>query len=342
MLREALTDAGLQLSQIDGLVTAGVRRYEPFAFRTGLTDVRYLAHYPSGGRMCTLALIHAAMAVHHGMADYVVLFNSVVFRSDGVKFGGGPGQGDLYDSVYGMASPGAQYSMAFSKYQHLYGGTEEQLATIPIAIRKHASLNPKAIMQEPITVQDYLDARYIAEPLRLYDYCLINDGAVCYIVTSTERARDLRQPPVLISGAAETAAFREQYVDTGFWFDSCQTLRADLLDPLGVRLQDIDSVQVYDNFSPAVLWGLEGFGFAPRGEGLKWVQGGRIELGGELPVNTSGGLMSESYLQGWNGHAEAVLQLRGQAGERQVSDCRSILYWCLSQLPNASLLTRAD
>jgi acetyl-CoA acetyltransferase len=289
--------------------------------------------------MCTVALMHAAMAVLHGLANYVALFNSVAFRSQGVKFGGA-GQGLLYDSIYGMASPGAQYSMAFTRYQHLYGGTEEQLGTIALAFRKHAQLNPVAIMQKPLSLEDYLAARYIAQPLRLYDYCLINDGAVACIVTTAERARDLRQPPVLIAGTAERANFREWYVDPGFWQDACASLRADLLDPLGLGLGDIDCLQVYDNFSVAVLWGLEGFGFAPRGQGLQWIQGGRIELGGELPINTSGGMLSEAYLQGWNQHAEAVRQLRGQAGARQVPGCRRVLYWCLSALPNASLLYR--
>jgi acetyl-CoA acetyltransferase len=193
-------------------------------------------------------------------------------------------------------------------------------------------------MQQPLTIEDYLAARYIAQPLRLFDYCLVNDGAVAYIVTSTERARDLPQKPVLIGGTAGRANFREWYVDPEFWADACASMRRDLLDPLGVGPEDIDSVQVYDNFSPSVIWGLEGFGFAPRGEGLKWIQGGRIELGGELPINTSGGMLSEAYLQGWNQHAEAVRQLRGQAGPRQVPDCRRIFYWGLSALPSASLL----
>jgi acetyl-CoA acetyltransferase len=291
--------------------------------------------------MCTVALMHAAMAVRHGLANYVVLFNSVAFRAQGAKFGGA-GQGLLYDSVYGMASPGAQYSLAFTRYQHLYGGTEAELGAIAVAFRKHARLNPHAIMQAPLTLDDYLAARYVAQPLRLYDYCLINDGAVAYVVTSAERARDLAHRPVLIGGTAERANFREWYVDPGFWEDACASLRHDLLDPLGLGPRDIDCLQVYDNFSPSVLWGLEGFGFAKRGEGLAWLQGGRIELGGELPINTSGGLMSEAYLMGWNQHAEAVRQLRGEAGARQVPGCRRILYWCLSALPNASLLYRED
>ena len=342
VLREACDDAGIDVSQIDGLVVGGNQFYEPFAYRSGLTDVRFLAGYPSAGRMCSVALIHAAMAVHHGLANYVAMFNSVTFRSQAQVFGGGPTQGDLYDSIYGMASPGAQYSLAFTRYQHLYGGTERELGAIPVAFRKHASMNPKAVMQKPFTIDEYLEARYVARPLRLFDYCLVNDGAVLYIVTSTERAKDLKHTPVLIQGAAERATIREQYVDPEFWAEACESMRRDLLDPLGVGLGDIDALQAYDNFSVSALWGLEGFGFAPRGEGLQWVQDGRIELGGEYPMNTSGGMLSEAYLQGWNNHAEMVRQLRWEAGERQVPNCRNILYWCLSAVPNASLLARGD
>jgi len=341
-IRDALADAGIEKSEVDGLITGGVGHYEPIAYRTGLTNVRFLNEYPSAGRMCPVALMHAAMAVEHGLAKCVVLFNSVAFRSAQVKFGGGydsyAGKGLLYDAVYGLASPGAQYSLAFSRYQHLYGAREEQLGAIAMAFRKHARLNPKAIMQQPMGLDEYMQARYVAQPLRLFDYCLVNDGAVAYVVTSAERARDLRHKPVLIGGTAERANFREQYVDKEFWADACASMRKDLLDPLGVGLGDIDALQVYDNFSPSVLWALEGFGFAPRGEGLAWVQDGRIELGGELPVNTSGGMLSEAYLQGWNQHAESVRQLRGDAGPRQVPDCKRILYIALSALPTASLL----
>lgn len=345
-IRDALDDAGLERDQIDGLVTGGTDHYEPVAYRAGLTDVRFVNDYPSAGRMCPIALMHAAMAVEHGLANYVVLFNSVAFRSRQVKFGassgGWTGKGLLYDSIYGMASPGAQYSLAFTRYQHLYGGTEEQLGAVAVAFRKHARMNPQAIMQAEMTIDDYLAARYVARPMRLFDYCLVNDGAVAYIVTSTERARDLRQKPVLIAGTAEKANFREWYVDPDFWTEACSSMRRDMLEPLGVGPADVDSLAVYDNFSPSVLWGLEGFGFTPRGEALKWIQGGRIELGGELPINTSGGMLSEAYLQGWNQHAESVRQLRGQAGERQVPDCRRILYWGLSALPSASLLYTDD
>ena len=341
-LGEALDDAGLKVSDIDGLITGGLQMYDQFGFRSGLRDVRFLKCYPSAGRLCSAAVLEAAMAVYHNLANYVVLFNSVTFRSEGNKFGGGPNIGDLYDSVYGMASPGATYSLAFTRYQHLYGGTEADLGAIAVALRKHASLNPKAIMQKPITVEDYLEARYIAKPLRLYDYCLINDGCGLMIVTSAERAKDLKHTPVLISGGANKISLREQYVAEDFWYGACQSMKRDLFDPLGVKLEDIDSVGVYDNFSLSVLWGLEGFGWAPRGEGLQWLKDGRIELGGELPVNTSGGMLSEAYLQGWNNHAEMVRQLRWEAGKRQIPDCRNILYWGLSAVPGCSLLARGD
>ncbi len=339
VIAEAIADAGLKKSQIDGLITGGLAHYEPVAYRTGLTDVRFVADYPQAGRMCATALMHAATAVHHDLANYVVLFNSVVFRTQGTKFGAQP-QGLLYDSMYGMASPGAQYSLGFTRYQAQYGGTEEQLGAIPVAIRSHARLNPTAIMQAEMTIDDYLAARYVAEPLRLFDYCLVNDGAVAYVVTTAERARDLAHPPVLLAGTGGRANFREWYVDLGFWDEACRSMKADLFDPLGVTTDDIDCLQVYDNFSVAVLWGLEGFGFAPRGQGLEWVQNGRITLGGELPINTSGGMLSEAYLQGWNQHAEAVRQLRGEAGVRQIPDCDWSLYWCLSALPGATLLCR--
>jgi acetyl-CoA acetyltransferase len=290
--------------------------------------------------MCPVALGHAAMAVQHGLADYVVCVHALNSRSNRIHYGGGEALGDTYDAVWGMTSPGAYYALAFTRYLEQYGGSEEQLGAISVAFRKHASMNPKATMQSPITREDYRNARYLAKPLRLFDYCLVNDGAVAYIVTSAERARDLKHRPVYISSFTERITMREYYVDEDLWYGVCQGMAKDLFEPAGVTTKDIDVIQMYDNFSLSALWGLEGFGFAPRGEGLDWIQGGRIELGGEVPMNTSGGMLSEAYLQGWNGHAEAVRQLRGEAGPRQVADAEWSLYWCLSAVPGGSLLHR--
>ena len=342
VLREALDDAGLKVSDIDGLITSAIPFYPDFAYRAGLRDVRLLAPYPMSGRLCAVALAHACMAVETGMANTIALVYSTTMRSGGLRFGGDGGGGDMFDSVYGLTSPGAFYSLAYDKYVQEYGfvGRDELLGSVSLAIRHHASLNPKAIMQSPLTMEDYLEARFVARPFRLFDYCLVTDGAVCYIVTSAERAKDLRQPRVLVSGFSEQAVLREQFVPDDRWYPACQSMAKELLDDAGMTVKDISSLQVYDNFTVSVLWALEGFGFCPKGQALDWVQNGRIQLGGELPVNTSGGMLSEAYMQGWNHHAEAVRQLRGECGERQVKDCIAVLYACLSPLGGATLMVR--
>ncbi len=340
-LRAAMDDAGLRAEQIDGLVASSVA-YPNLAFRAGLRDVRFLAPYPMSGRMCAVALAHASLAVQAGMADYVALVYATNMRSVRVHFGGNEGGGDLYDPVFGLTSPGAFYALAYEHYLADYGlgGKADGLGEVSVAIREHASMNPEAVMQSPLDLQSYLDSRFVARPLRLFDYCLVTDGAVCYIVTTLERARDLRKPPVRIAAFSERAALREHFVPEDLWAEACAGMADEIFERSGLERSDVDSLQVYDNFSVSVLWALEGFGFCGRGEALDWVQGGRIRRGGELPVNTSGGMMSEAYMQGWNHHAEAIRQVRGECGERQVPDCGAVLYACLAPVSGATLLTR--
>ncbi|MCL0101835.1 thiolase family protein [Dehalococcoidia bacterium] len=342
VLREALDDAGLKVNQLDGLITSAIPYYPSFAYRAGLRDVRLLAPYPMSGRLCAVALAHASMAVQAGLADYVALVYSTTMRSNGLQFGGDGGGGDLYDPVYGLTSPGAFYSLAYDRYTQEYGfeGRDELLGAVSLAIRGHALKNPKAVMRAPLTIDEYMEARYIARPFRLFDYCLVTDGAVCYIVTTAERAEELRKPPVYIGGFTEQAVLTEQFVPEDRWYSACQKMTGEVLEGTGLALSDISSLQVYDNFTASALWALEGFGFCPKGEALDWVQNGRIELGGELPINTSGGMLSEAYMQGWNHHAEAVRQIRGECGDRQVADCNAVLYGCLSPLGGATLMTR--
>ncbi len=346
-VRRAIDDAGISKPDIDGLVVGGLPMYDPFMYRSGLQDVRFLAHYPLAGRLCPQALAQAVLAVHHGMANYVVLFNAVNFKSGGQTFGGdttahdemGMGRiGPLYDLAYGMTSPGAQYALAWSRYLHLYGGTDTDLAGVAISTRQWASKNPNATFQSPLSFEEYVDAPYIAEPLRRFDYCLVSDGCAAYVVTTTERANDSPHPPVLVGSLASRANVRPYYAAEDFWTSACASLKTDLFASADISLEDIDLLQVYDNFSPSVIWVLEGLGIVARGEALKWVQEGRCAPGGDLPVNTGGGMLSEAYLQGWNAHVEAVRQLRGEAGERQVEDCRSALYVGLSAVPGGTLL----
>lgn len=336
VFKEALDDAGLQLSEVDGLIAGGAS-YVSAAYRTGLRNARFVSEYLHAGRQMPTMLAQAAGALLTGLANYVVLFNSVAFRAQGNKFGGAR-DGDMYDRPYGMTSAGANYAMGFARYQHLYGATEEQLGQIAVQVRNHAVNNPRAILHERITIDDYMQARYIAKPLRLYDYCLINDGAVALIMTTAERAKALKQKPIYLTSISTQVALHEQYLDPDMWYTSCQKLKREALDSVGVAHKDIDCVQMYDNFSVSALWGLEGLGFAPRGQGLQWVKGGRISHGGELPMNTSGGMLAESYLQGWNAHAEAIRQLRGTA-INQVPNCERVLYFCLSAVPGVTLLT---
>jgi acetyl-CoA acetyltransferase len=349
-VQRAIVDAGINKEDVDGLVVGGLPMYDPFMYRAGMQDVRFLAHYPLAGRLCPQALAQAVLAVHHGMANYVVLFNVVNFRGARRQFGGdaaaseemGMGSlGPMYDLAYGMTSPGAQYALLWSRYLALYGGTDADLAAIAVGTRQWATMNPNATFQDPLTIEEYLEAPYIAEPLRLFDYCLVSDGCAAYVITTAERAADLPHPPVLVGSLASRANVRPYYASEDFWADACASLKRDLFAPADITLEDVDALQVYDNFSPAVIWALEGFGFTARGEGLKWVQNGRCAPGGELPLNTAGGMLSEAYLQGWNAHIEAVRQLRHEAGGRQIQDCHHVLYLGLSAVPGATLLFRA-
>jgi len=219
--------------------------------------------------------------------------------------------------------------MMFQRHRTLYGTTTRQLAEVSVAFRYHAGLNPNAVMKQPITIDDHESARFITEPLRLLDYCLINDGAVCIIMTTTERARDLRKQPVLISGIGAREAFTTASIsnfDINFWYDEMQDVAAQAYGMAGVGTADVDALMCYDNFSPTVLFSLEGLGFCKQGEAGSFVEGGTLKLGGKLPTNTDGGHLSNSYMQGWALNVEAVRQVRGECGERQVKDAEVVQY----------------
>jgi acetyl-CoA acetyltransferase len=245
-----------------------------------------------------------------------------------------------YDLAYGMTSPGAYVAMMYRRYAELYGAPDGSLAPLAINNRKNAALNPIAVMKEQITEEQYLDARYIADPLRLYDYCMINDGGAAIIVTSVERAKNLKKPPVLISAAASSGDLTNFYTKPDFFDQASRSVADKVYAQCGLSPADMDCVQIYDNFTPIMLFSLESFGFAPRGEGWQWIKDGRIELGGEMPINTSGGHTAEGYMQGWALQIEAVRQLRGEAGARQVPNCEVAQYICVSPIVTSHILRR--
>lgn len=344
-IRNALDDAGLGRDDLDGLIvsfgTPIGADADTLAYALGL-KLRMYNQTWAHGRFTASCIQWAAMAVNAGLANAVACLATVSFSglrkpmmggagdNEGAREAGG-GHGE--DPVFGMTSPGAGAALVAQKYFARFGATSRQLAAIAVAFRKHAALNPTAIMREPITVEDHQNSRFVCEPLHLLDYCLINDGAACVIVTTSERARELKKPPVYISGMQGLPGGREEFIWTYPGFGTSQQDACDYtpgLQPVyqmaGVTPKDIAALFTYDAFSILAWIALERFGFCGQGEAAAFTQDGRIELGGALPMNTNGGLISEAHVMGWNHQVEIVRQLRGECGQRQVANAQ-VIQW---------------
>ena len=339
--KAAIEDCGLDKNLIDGLVCCRVPFYARMGEVLGLNP-RWTLQMPPHGRMSGMAIIEAMLAIEAGVTDYVALIYTNIGRSRRVNYGGDEAA-SIWDP-WGFTSPGAAHALMFQMHHNRFGTSTRQLAEVSVAFREHARLNPDAVMKKPITIDDHENARPIVEPLRLLDYCLINDGAVCLIMTSTERAKDLRKPPVLISGVGARDAFTRSSIsnfDENFWYAEARDTAAQVYQMAGVGPRDIDGLMCYDNFSPTVLFSLEGFGFCEQGESGGFVEGGTLQLGGALPTNTDGGHLSNSYMQGWALNVEAVRQLRGECGDRQINDCNIIQYVAVTPCTRSIIYTRA-
>jgi acetyl-CoA acetyltransferase len=324
--RGALEDSGLTRDDIDGLVVCRIPSYARMGEVLGL-DPRWSLTLPPHGRMSGIGIVEAVLALATGQATTVALLYANIGRSRRVNYGG-----DESPSVWdpwGFTSPGMAHALMFRRHMELYGTTTRQLAEVSVAIRHHACLHPDAVMKKPITIDEHENSRPIALPLRLLDYCLINDGAVCMILTTRERAADCRKRPVLVSGFGARDAFVQSSFpnfDFGFWYDAVREAGNASYAMAGIERSDVNTLMAYDNFSPTVLFSLEGLGFCSRGESGAFVEGGTLRLGGALPTNTDGGHLSNSYMQGWALNVEAVRQLRGECGLRQVRDCEVAQY----------------
>ena len=326
----ALDDAGLNKGQIDGLLTMpgttspeGSLNYLRMGETLGI-DPKYTGSMTMGGGTCGALIQNAALAIESGMADYVACIFADTARTGNYRFGRASGWGDSW-GIWGMFGAAANSAMAASRHMALYGTTSRHLGNVAVACRKHASMNPNAVMRERFTVDDHQASRMVVEPFHLLDCCLISDGGVAIILTSAERAKDLKQKPVLISGMGQ--AYTTQNMEREDWWYVPH--QKDALDRAykmaGVGPKDIDVAQLYDNFTMSVILWLEHAGFCGVGEGGPFTEGGRIELGGPLPINTAGGNLSESYMEGWLHAVEGVRQMRGQGGERQVKDAHTCL-----------------
>jgi acetyl-CoA acetyltransferase len=325
-IRAALDDAGLATSDVDGVACHRVGdsvQAAIVAHALGISDVRYHLDLFGGGSTSASVVGSAAMAVATGMAECVVCWRAVNARS-GFRMGGtGRAAPDTvefqYQAPYGFATPPQQFAMATRAYLDAHGVTAEDLGRVAITQRRHAVANERALMRTPLTMQEYLASRWVVEPLRLFDCCLETDAAVALVVTSAERAADLAHAPVLVSGAAWGSGHT---LYSNRRADLTTTAAAEMAPRLyamaGVGPDEIDVAELYDAFTPLVLLQLEDYGFCKKGEAAGLVADGVTALGGALPVNTHGGHLSEGYVHGLNHVAEAVAQLRGECGERQV------------------------
>lgn len=326
-IRAALDDAGLAHTEVDGVACHRVGDSVQAAIvgqSLGIRDLRYHLDLFGGGSQSHWVVGSAALAVAAGVADCVVCWRAVNARSEFRMGGTGRAAPDTlefqYQAPYFFATPPQQFAMYTRAWLDRSGVVPEDLAAVAIAQRAFAVDNPRAVMRTPLTLDDYLAARPIVDPLRLYDCCLETDAAVAVVLTSAERARDLARPPVLIAGAAcggGTTLFSNGRGD--LTVSAAADLAPRLFADAGLAPADVDVAELYDAFTPLVLMQLEDYGLVPRGEAAGFVAAGNTGPGGALPVNTHGGHLSEGYVHGLNHVAEAVDQLRGDAGARQVA-----------------------
>ncbi|WP_158937342.1 thiolase family protein [Burkholderia sp. S171] len=335
-LTEALSDARIDRSDIDALIVVRIPDYQQFSEGYGV-DPNLAFALQGQGRMTGVAMQLGASLIASGAARTVAIVYGNDGRSAGAKYGGkadgyGSGNAGIW-RAYGMTSPGAVHAMMFAQHAHEYGTDPLALANIAVTFRRHASLNPNAVMQKPISVADHQNSRFIAEPLRLFDYCLINDGGVAVILSNAETAGDQPHPPVYVRGiGTQTKMVGSGFPPADYWRAPMQAVGESVYSMAGLSRDDMDALMIYDNFSPTVLFSLEGFGYCEPGESGAWVAEGHLALGGRYPANTNGGHLSESYMQGWGLIAESVRQVRQSAGARQVKNAHNVHYMCASPL----------
>jgi acetyl-CoA acetyltransferase len=326
-VRRAVADAGLQLADVDGLLTSsGVTGGISVDLQRdlGLADLRMLSHLQSYGATAGTMMQVAALAVMSGTASVVacVFADSPLQpdRSAGAAYGTRRAPAGWWGllGASGVIGANPMYALAARRHMARFGTTTEQLGHVAVAQRAWAALNPAAQQREPITLADHQASRWIAEPLRLLDCCLVSNGGIAVIVTTAERAAGLAQPPVHVLGWAQShpGHYLRRHPDFGL-VTGAATAGPAALDMAGVALSDVDVVQLYDCYTYTVLVTLEDYGFCAKGDGGPFVASGVLGPTGKLRLNTGGGQLSGYYLWGMTPVAEAIIQARGQGGERQ-------------------------
>lgn len=350
----ALADAGIDPSEVDGFSSYSVDKVPEYeiARLLGAKNVSFFSQVPHGGGAACAPVLHAAMAVATGIAKTVVVYRAMNERS-WYRFGNGNygfGSSPLFENVnygwympFGFHTPASWVGMFAQRYMHAYGATSEDFGRVAVAAREFAATNPAAFFHgKPITLEEHQASRWICEPLHLLDCCQESDGAVAMVITSSERARDLKQKPVVIKGAAQGISDGQQIM-TSYYRDDITGLpemglvAKQLWQQSRLTPEDIQTAVIYDHFTPFVLPQLEEFGFVKRGEAKDFIRAGHHARGGKLPINTHGGQLGEAYIHGMNGIAEGVRQVRGQS-VNQVADVHNVLVTAGTGVPTSGLI----
>jgi acetyl-CoA acetyltransferase len=327
----ACADAGISLREIDGLATCsvtsgmwGMAVAESLAIRPKFLDSTMI-----GGSSFVEHLLPAMLALDAGICNAVLVCYGSTQRSGTVNRAAIASARKLldaqpYEHPYGPAAPAPSYALAAARHMHQYGTTREQLAEVAVAARRWAMLNPEAQMRDPLTIEDVIGARMVADPLTVRDCCLVTDGAGAFVLTRADRARDLARPPVHVLGNATAIWHRQISSLPDLTVTAASESGARAFEMAGITAKDADVVELYDAFTINTILFLEDLGFCPKGEGGRFVADGAIAPGGRLPVNTNGGGLSCVHpgMYGIFIMIEAVRQLRGECGERQVNGAR--------------------
>jgi acetyl-CoA acetyltransferase len=354
----ALEDAGMQASQVDGLVTfsADTNPEIEVARSLGMGELTFFSRIHYGGGAACATVQQAAMAVASGVARTVVCYRAFNERS-GHRFGTGvqgrapvPNAENANFAWYapnGLLTPASWVAMFAQRYLHKTGATTEDFGRVAVADREFASTNPAAwFYGKPITLADHQQSRWIVEPLRLLDCCQESDGAQALVVTTLERARDLSPPPAIIRAAAQGSG-DDQDMMTSYYRDDMTRLpemgvvARQLWETSGLTSHDIQSAVLYDHFTPFVLYQLEELGFREFGEAKEFVRDGNLSAGGRLPTNPHGGQLGEAYIHGMNGIAEGVRQVRRTA-VNQVAGLENVLVTAGTGVPTSGLILGVD
>ncbi len=328
----AVADSGLEISDVDGLLTsAGLSGGVGLGLRRelGLGELRIASEIQSFGGTAGAMVSYAAMAVGSGMAEVVVCVFADATLQPGASTGAAYGRanrppGALYGygglaAAAGHRGANSFYALAARRHMEAFGTTSEHFGAVAVAQRAWAAANPLAQMREPLTLADHQSSRWIAEPLRLFDCCLVSNGGIAVVVTSAERAADLRQPPVHVLGFAQSHPGYTDDRDSEFGLVSGAARSGPAaLGMAGLTLSDVDVVELYDCYTYTVIISLEDYGFCAKGEGGPFAASGALAPGGSLPVNTGGGQLSAYYMWGMTPLSEGIIQARGQGGDRQV------------------------